>query len=572
MAVTTPVRRSRRAAAPDARNSVKFSERSVRAAARQAKEEARLEKVRARAQSQAARALRNPTLLNRYIEASRAAGVPYDQIHRLLRAGIVLQPKQLRASAISRMCDVEGGPVEIGYGGARGGGKSHWLLAQLAEDCLRCPGLKCLLLRKVGKSNRENFEDLRQKVLHSVPNVYKRQDGVLVFKNGSRIHLGHFQNENNIDAYLGLEYDVIGVEEATTLSNSKYKAIQSCNRTSKPNWRPRMYSTTNPGGVGHAWYKKRFIDPMRDKREVDTRFIQATVDDNAMVNSGYRKVLDGFVGWMLKAWRFGDWDIAAGQYFTNWRSFEHVIDPFKIPKGWTVWCSLDYGFTHYTVCHLLAQDGDGNIYIVDEHAERGKLVPHHAMCIKAMLARNGLKVENLWKFVAGHDVFADKGGKTIAQDYEDQGIILQPANIERINGAGEILARLGDVANPNSVPPTRDIPARLFVMRRCALLIEQIPALEHDPKRPEDVLKVDCDEEGIGGDDAYDSARYGVMAAWGNKGIPVVGGENQVLERWDRVQRTINPEGDVLSPGSGLRPGAQGSAFPTGPRPALAGF
>jgi hypothetical protein len=34
------------------------------------------------------------------------------------------------------------------------------------------------------------------------------------------------------------------------------------------------------------------------------------------------------------------------------------------------------------------------------------------------------------------------------------------------------------------------------------------PALQHDPNRPEDVLKVDADEDGVGGDDAVDARRY----------------------------------------------------------------
>ena len=62
--------------------------------------------------------------------------------------------------------------------------------------------------------------------------------GVLTFGNGSRIIAGHFQAEKDIDAYLGLEYDVIGIEEATTLTSRKHQDISTCCRTSKPNWRP----------------------------------------------------------------------------------------------------------------------------------------------------------------------------------------------------------------------------------------------------------------------------------------------------------------------------------------------
>ena len=96
---------------------------------------------------------------------SASAGCPQAQMVSFARAGVVLQPRQLAASAAARLCDPPGGPTAVGYGGARGGGKSHWLLAQMgADDCQRVPGLKCLLLRKVGKANMENFEDLRRRL------------------------------------------------------------------------------------------------------------------------------------------------------------------------------------------------------------------------------------------------------------------------------------------------------------------------------------------------------------------------------------------------------------------------
>src|SRR5512138_3351756 len=95
-----------------------------------------------------------------YIRTCLAAGCPTDQVENFIRAGIILQPRQLAASAAARLCDLPNGPTAVGYGGARGGGKSHWLLAQIgADDCQRFPGLKCLLLRKVGKTNRESLDD-----------------------------------------------------------------------------------------------------------------------------------------------------------------------------------------------------------------------------------------------------------------------------------------------------------------------------------------------------------------------------------------------------------------------------
>lgn len=449
----------------------------------------------------------NSLLLERYATAAKAAGCPRDQVENFLRAGVVLQPMQLRASAAARLCDFPNGPTEIGVGGSRGPGKSHWALAQVAaDDCQRFPSLKALLLRKVGKAAKESFEDLRQRVLMNLGHNYRRQEGVVTFSNGSRIVIGHFQKENDIDAYLGIEYDVILTEEATTLSSSKAKAISTCCRTSKTGWRPRQYKTTNPGGIGHASFKERFVTPWRQDRQTETRFIPGTVYDNRFINPEYRRNLEALTGWQRQAWLDGNWDIAAGQFFTTWRNEVHVVKPFPIPQGWRKWASLDYGFTHYTSVHLLAQSGDGDIYCFDEHGERGWLPQRHGPAIHAMLARHNLKVHNLWQFVAGADVFARKpDGGTIADAYQSEGFTLTPANDDRINGAGEILKRLGDVS--------AGIRPSLYIFDRCARLIECIPALQHDPHRPEDVLKWDTDEDGQGGDDFYDSARYAVMAA-----------------------------------------------------------
>ena len=87
----------------------------------------------------------------RYFVVGRRAGCPKEQMDRFQLADVILQERQLVACAAARLCDRPDGPTAVGYGGARGGGKSHWLLAQMGvDDCQRVPGLKCLLLRKVG--------------------------------------------------------------------------------------------------------------------------------------------------------------------------------------------------------------------------------------------------------------------------------------------------------------------------------------------------------------------------------------------------------------------------------------
>jgi phage terminase large subunit len=443
----------------------------------------------------------------RYFLVGRRAGCPKDQMKRFEQADVILQERQLVASAAARACDKPDGPTAIGYGGARGGGKSHWLLAQMgADDCQRVPGLKCLLLRKVGKANLEHFEDLRRRLFGKLGHEFSAFRGILTFNNGSRILAGHFQNEKDIDAYLGLEYDVIGIEEATTLTARKYQDITTCCRTSKPNWRPRIYSTTNPGGVGHGWYRKRFIEPWQRRAETETRFIAARVTDNRWNNPEYIRVLQGLSGWQRRAWLDGDWDISAGQFFTTLRREVHVVADFDDTRAREWFCAMDYGFAHYTVVLLGCTDGDGNIFVVDEHAERLWLPQRHAPAIKAMLARHKigdrkLELGDLKRFVAGADVFSRQSdGTTVAAQYARQGITLRPANTDRLNGWAEIMTRFGDVEA--NIRPT------LFIHQRCGRLVETLPTLQHDPNRPEDVLKVDADEEGVGGDDCADCLRY----------------------------------------------------------------
>jgi hypothetical protein len=252
------------------------------------------------------------------------------------------------------------------------------------------------------------------------------------------------------------------------------------------------------------------VQPFLEKRETETRFIPARVGDNAFNNPEYAKVLENLTGWQKRAWLEGDWDIAAGQFFTTFRREVHVIDDFDDGRAVEWWAALDYGFTHYTVVLLGCCDSDGNCFVVDEHAERLWLPQRHAAGIRAMLTRHTigadgdkrpLALSDLRRLVAWADVFSKQSdGTTVAAQYGKLGIRLQPANMDRVNGWAEILHRFGDPEN--GITPT------LFIHRRCGRLLETLPALQHDPNRPEDVLKVDADEDDIGGDDAADCLRY----------------------------------------------------------------
>ena len=190
---------------------------------------------------------------------------------------------------------------------------------------------------------------MEQRLFGGLKHDFSAYKGVLKFDNNSQITAGHYQAEKDIDNYLGLEYDVIGIEEATTLSHRKHQDISTCSRTSKDHWRPRIYSTSNPGGVGHGWYRTQFIVPFREGRETRTRFIPARVDDNRFNNPEYRRILEGLSGWQKAAWLDGEWDIAAGQYFTMFRREVHVVEQFDDTRAVEWFAALDYGFTHNTV-------------------------------------------------------------------------------------------------------------------------------------------------------------------------------------------------------------------------------
>ena len=168
--------------------------------------------------------------------------------------------------------------------------------------------------------------------------------------------------------------------------------------------------------------------PFQEKRETETRFIPARVTDNRWNNPEYVRVLENLTGWQKRAWLDGDWDIAAGQYFTTLRREVHVVEDFDDSRAVEWFAALDYGFAHYTVVLLGCRDGDGNIFIVDEHAERLWLPQRHAAAVKAMLARHKIgerkmSVEDLKRFVAGADVFSRQSdGTTIAAQYSRLGI------------------------------------------------------------------------------------------------------------------------------------------------------
>ena len=454
--------------------------------------------------------------LARYQGAGVVAGCTAAQIEAFYGAGYVAQPRQLAFHAAARACDGPGGPVTVGYGGSRGQAKSHAILAQcIIDDAQRVPELKGLFLRSVQKAAKESFEDLIRKVLGGVAHTYTPSRNTLRLPNGAYFLLGGFKDERDIEKYLGIEYDLIAIEEATLLREARFEQLRGSLRTAKAGWRPRLYASTNPGGIGLKWFKKMLVEPWRRGQETTTRYVHTVRGDNIFINPEYDEYLGSLTGMLKRMWADADWEVNAGVYFEEFDYDRHVVPALvELSRQWVYWLSMDYGFNHWNVIMLHAEDGDGVRYTISELAHRKHFPDEIGPEVGPWLARYGLTLEQLSGCYAGSDTFSQTGRSrsTVAADYALAGINWTPAYTapgSRVEGAHELARRLGNRA--------RGIAPSWLIGEDCPRLIATLPYLEADPHRPEDVRKVDCDgATGEGGDDFYDAARYGICLPKGS--------------------------------------------------------
>lgn len=444
--------------------------------------------------------------LQKCIQAGADAGCPRDQVERLIKAGYIPLPWQWAFHAAAREADHDMGPVDIGLGGARGPGKSHGVMSQVAlDDCQRVPGLKVLFLRQTGVAAKESFDDLIEKVVTGHV-AFERTGGGLKFKNKSRVVLGGFHDENDIDKYIGIEYDIIVVEELNQLSEEKYQKLRGSLRTSKPNWRPRMYTSFNPGGSGHAFVKERYIIPFREGAERDTRFVGSTYKSNPYLNKEYLNYLEGLPGDLGKAWREGEWDIFAGQYFSEFRYDIHVVKPFSILPHWPRIIMGDYGYSKPSAIYWAAIDEDGNFIVYRE-----LYVTNHTyeQLVTEIVANTPVsEMDKIKYWVFDPAIWAKKGETELSgmeimyrkyKEITGMGLNIQRATNDRVIGWNLVREYMvpylkGDV-----------VIAALQIFSTCVNLIRTLPTLLYDKNKVEDL---DTDGE----DHAADSVRYGIMS------------------------------------------------------------
>lgn len=389
----------------------------------------------------------------------------------------------------------------IAYGGARGGGKSWAMRRKFVLLALRYDGLKILLLRRTFAELENNHILPLLSELNGCA-TYSRDRRIFTFPNGSIIKLGYCDADMDVFQYQGQEYEVIGFEEATQFTEAQMNFIATSNRTTRTDFSPRIYYTCNPGGVGHNYIKRLFIDRNFTEYEDpnDYVFIPAKVYDNAALmeaDPAYVKNLMKLPDHLRRAYLDGDWDVVDGQYFEEFSRAKHVIEPFDIPHDWKKFRAMDWGYNDPTACLWFAVSPDRHLYVYRELYQNKMLATEAAKKIRELSA-----FEKISYTVASPDMWQNRGmrdvvgGESVAETFAMSGVPLIKADNARIVGWQRLRENLADAEDGTPI---------LQIFSSCKNLIRTLPALFYDEHDHEDVSDR-CE------DHAPEALRYGVMS------------------------------------------------------------
>lgn len=416
---------------------------------------------------------------------------------------------------------------ELLYGGAAGGGKSEATIWDALQYAMEYPGSRQIIFRRT-------FPDLQRSIIARTLVAYPRELGKYnqskhewIFLNDSIIELAYFDNDSHKANYQGAEYDVIRWEELTQFEESWYTYMLSRLRGSNPY--PRyVKSTTNPGSVGHAWVKKRFIDVGKweqvhtihetdengdklyhpdTKEPIITRriFIPAKVQDNPALlaaDPNYITRLMQLSEQERKQLLDGDWDTFSGQYFSEFSRALHVCEPFDIPREWKRFRAMDEGYNDPFVCLWIALDPEGVAYLYRE------LVKPKLLTSKQIeLTRLNSGIEQ-YDYSVGDTSFWNRSKTedvTPAELFQNMNIPMIQAKKERVNGWKRLREWLHPVDTIDHVTGTIYKRVNLKIFSTCLKAIEAIPSMVHDDKMVEDVAQHPLDH-------VPDALRYWCMS------------------------------------------------------------
>lgn len=394
----------------------------------------------------------------------------------------------------------------VGFGGARGGGKSWAVRTKANLLCFAHPGITCMIVRKTYPELTQNHIVPLKEILrcgHSNPSerlaTYNDKDKEMRFPNGSRILFRYCDTEKDVDRFQGLEFDVLFMDEATHFSEEQYKKISVCVRGVN-DFPKRVYLTCNPGGQGHGWVKRLFIDKRYEKGEnpKDYVFIKSLVTDNKALlekDPEYLSFLEALPPKTRKAWLEGDFNILDGQFFEEFtddeehykdRKWTHVIEPFDIPDSWTIYRSYDYGYAKPFSCGWWAVDYDGVIYRILELYGCTRTPDEGVKWSASKQFQEIARIEREHPYLKGKQIIGvadpaiwnDNGFISIADEAAKHGVYFTKGDNNRINGWQQVHYRMA--FDDNGYP-------MMYVFKNCTSFIRTIPLLLYSATKPEDV-------------------------------------------------------------------------------------
>lgn len=412
------------------------------------------------------------------------------------------------------------------FGGAAGGGKSYAILADALRD-LPHPQFRGLILRRTTEELRELVQKSQELYPKAVPGI-KWSERKMEWRTpaGGSLWMSFLERDQDVTRYVGQAFNYIAFDELTQWPTPfAWNYMRSRLRSTAPDLKLYMRATTNPGGQGHGWVKKMFVDPAPwgkafDATDIETgetlrwpkghrregqplfkrRFIPSKLSDNPyLYDSGdYEANLLSLPEAERKRLLEGDWDVMEGSAFTEWNRAIHVVEPYEIPYNWRRFRACDYGYSSYSAVLWFAVTPDEQLVVYRELYVSKVLAHDLADMILDLEADDGPITYGVLDSSCWHQ--RGQIGPSIAEAMIARGCRWRPSDRSkgaRIAGKNEVHRRL-------QVDEYTEEP-RIVFFSNCINTIAQLPVLPLDTTNPEDINTKSEDH-------IYDALRYGVMS------------------------------------------------------------
>ena len=393
---------------------------------------------------------------------------------------------------------------DVLYGGAAGGGKSYAMLVDPLRYAHR-KAHRALILRRSMPELRELIDKSRELYPQAFPGCkFREVEKVWNFPSGAKIEFGFLERDADVYRYQGQAYSWIGFDEITHLPTEfGWNYLASRLRTTDPEIKTYLRCTANPGGIGAAWVKKRYVDSNETNKSftgkdgLTRKFIPARLLDNPyLANDGiYEKMLMSLPPVQRKQLLEGNWDVNEGAAFVEFDVDVHIVSPFHIPLTWERIKGIDYGYASESACVWGAVDrADGTLIIYRELYKKGLTGEDLGRIITEMEMQDPFSVSG----VLDTSAWSRTGttGPTVGETLVKQGHKLRRADKNRIQGKIQIHEYLK--VQPSGRP-------KLQIFNTCPSLIKELQNIPLDTRNPEDV-------DTHAADHAYDALRYLIMS------------------------------------------------------------